>query len=65
MDAAKRNAPPIAAPDHGGVSGRAAAHLAGRQRHRLRREGESFRIVQKRVDLINCDAAFEALAVPI
>ena len=24
-----------------------------------------FRIVQKRVDLINCDAAFEAMAVPI
>jgi len=39
--------------------------LAGRQRHRLRREGDSFRIVQKRVDLINCDAAFEAMAVPI
>jgi benzoate/toluate 1,2-dioxygenase beta subunit len=39
--------------------------FAGRQRHRLRREGETFRIVQKRVDLINCDAAFEAMAVPI
>jgi benzoate/toluate 1,2-dioxygenase beta subunit len=39
--------------------------FAGRQRHRLRREGESLRIVQKRVDLINCDAAFEAMAVPI
>ena len=39
--------------------------FAGRQQHRLRREGTSFRIVQKRVDLINCDAAFEALAVPI
>jgi benzoate/toluate 1,2-dioxygenase beta subunit len=39
--------------------------FAGRQRHRLRRAGESFRIVQKRVDLINCDAAFEAMAVPI
>jgi 3-phenylpropionate/cinnamic acid dioxygenase small subunit len=39
--------------------------FAGRQRHRLRREGGSFRIVQKRVDLINCDAAFEAMAVPI
>ena len=25
----------------------------------------NFRIVQKRVDLINCDAAFEAIAVPI
>jgi benzoate/toluate 1,2-dioxygenase beta subunit len=39
--------------------------FAGRQRHRLRREGETFRIVQKRVDLINCDSAFEAMAVPI
>jgi 3-phenylpropionate/cinnamic acid dioxygenase small subunit len=39
--------------------------FAGRQRHRLRRDGETFRIVQKRVDLINCDAAFEAMAVPI
>jgi benzoate/toluate 1,2-dioxygenase beta subunit len=39
--------------------------FAGRQHHRLRRDGESFRIVQKRVDLINCDSAFEAMAVPI
>jgi benzoate/toluate 1,2-dioxygenase beta subunit len=39
--------------------------FAGRQQHRLRREGPSFRIVQKRVDLINCDSAFEAMAVPI
>ena len=39
--------------------------FAGRQRHRLRRDGASFLIVQKRVDLINCDAAFEAMAVPI
>jgi ethylbenzene dioxygenase subunit beta len=39
--------------------------FAGRQRHRLRRHGDSFRIVQKRVDLINCDSAFEAMAVPI
>jgi benzoate/toluate 1,2-dioxygenase beta subunit len=39
--------------------------FAGRQRHRLRREGASFRIVQKRVDLINCDSAFEPMAVPI
>jgi 3-phenylpropionate/cinnamic acid dioxygenase small subunit len=39
--------------------------FAGRQHHRLRREGASFRIVQKRVDLINCDGAFEAMAVPI
>jgi 3-phenylpropionate/cinnamic acid dioxygenase small subunit len=39
--------------------------FAGRQQHRLRRHGDSFRIVQKRVDLINCDGAFEAMAVPI
>jgi benzoate/toluate 1,2-dioxygenase beta subunit len=39
--------------------------FAGRQHHRLRRDGPSFRIVQKRVDLINCDSAFEAMAVPI
>jgi 3-phenylpropionate/cinnamic acid dioxygenase small subunit len=39
--------------------------FAGRQRHRLRRDGASFRIVQKRIDLINCDSAFDAMAVPI
>ena len=39
--------------------------FAGRQHHRLRREGRSWRIVQKRLDLINCDSAFEAMAVPI
>jgi 3-phenylpropionate/cinnamic acid dioxygenase small subunit len=39
--------------------------FAGRQNHRLRLIGGSFRIVQKRVDLINCDSAFEAIAVPI
>jgi 3-phenylpropionate/cinnamic acid dioxygenase small subunit len=39
--------------------------FAGRQRHRLRRYGDSFHIIEKRVDLINCDAAFEAMAVPI
>lgn len=39
--------------------------FAGRQRHHLRRHGDTFRIVQKRVDLINCDGAFEAMAVPI
>jgi benzoate/toluate 1,2-dioxygenase beta subunit len=39
--------------------------FAGRQHHRLRREGENLRIVQKRVDLINCDSAFEAMAAPI
>src|SRR5215468_3735156 len=39
--------------------------FAGRQHHRLRVVGDGFRIVQKRVDLINCDSAFEAIAVPI
>ena len=39
--------------------------FAGRQHHRLRREGDALRIVEKRVDLINCDSAFEAMAVPI
>lgn len=39
--------------------------FAGRQHHRLRRDGASFCIVHKRVDLINCDSAFEAMAVPI
>ena len=39
--------------------------FAGRQRHRLLRAGDGFRILQKRVDLINCDSAFEAMAVPI
>jgi benzoate/toluate 1,2-dioxygenase beta subunit len=39
--------------------------FAGRQHHRLRRSGGDFLIVQKRVDLINCDSAFEAMAVPI
>src|SRR5262249_20300955 len=37
--------------------------FAGRQRHRLRRDGAGLRIVEKRVDLINCDCAFEAIAV--
>jgi benzoate/toluate 1,2-dioxygenase beta subunit len=39
--------------------------FAGRQHHRLRPNGDRFRIVQKRVDLINCDSAFDAMAVPI
>jgi 3-phenylpropionate/cinnamic acid dioxygenase small subunit len=39
--------------------------FAGRQHHRLRRDGAGLRIVQKRVDLINCDSAFDAMAVPI
>ncbi len=39
--------------------------FAGRQQHRLRHESDGLRIVQKRVDLINCDFAFDAMAVPI
>jgi benzoate/toluate 1,2-dioxygenase beta subunit len=39
--------------------------FAGRQHHRLRHEADGLRIVHKRVDLINCDSAFEAMAVPI
>ena len=39
--------------------------FAGRQTHRLRRCADGFHIVQKRVDLVNCDSAFEPIAVPI
>jgi 3-phenylpropionate/cinnamic acid dioxygenase small subunit len=39
--------------------------FAGRQIHTLRRGGDGFSIVQKRVNLVNCDSAFEAMAVPI
>ena len=39
--------------------------FAGRHTHRLRREADAWRIVQKRVDLVNCQAAFEAIAVPL
>ena len=39
--------------------------FAGRQHHQLKREGDRLRIFQKRVDLINADSAFEAMAVPI
>ncbi len=39
--------------------------FAGRQTHTLKRDGGGFRIAQKKVDLINCDSAFEAMAVPI
>jgi benzoate/toluate 1,2-dioxygenase beta subunit len=42
--------------------------FAGRQQHRLRRDAdvaEGWRIAQKRVDLANCQSAFEAIAVPI
>ncbi len=39
--------------------------FAGKAQHRLRREGDSYRIVWKRVDLINCDDSFELIAAPI
>ena len=39
--------------------------FAGRQTHRLRRLDDQSRIVQKRVDLVNCDSVFEPIAVPI
>lgn len=38
--------------------------FSGQVEHRLRPEGGGFRIVYKRVDLINCDDAFELIAVP-
>jgi benzoate/toluate 1,2-dioxygenase beta subunit len=38
--------------------------FAGRVQHRLRREGDGYKIVLKRVDLINCDDVFELIAVP-
>ena len=39
--------------------------FAGKVQHRLRPEGSSFRIVWKRVDLVNCDDSFELIAAPI
>jgi 3-phenylpropionate/cinnamic acid dioxygenase small subunit len=39
--------------------------FAGRQYHRLKQFEDGFRIVQKRVNLVNCDSAFDAIAVPI
>ncbi len=38
--------------------------FSGRVHHHLRREGDGFRIVLKKVDLINCDDVFELIAVP-
>jgi 3-phenylpropionate/cinnamic acid dioxygenase small subunit len=38
--------------------------FSGRVRHRLRWEPPGYRIVLKRVDLINCDDVFELIAVP-
>jgi 3-phenylpropionate/cinnamic acid dioxygenase small subunit len=39
--------------------------FAGKVQHRLRAERDSFRILWKRVDLINCDDSFELIAAPI
>lgn len=39
--------------------------FAGKNTHQLVRAGEGFRIASKKVELINCDAAFAGLAVPI
>jgi len=38
--------------------------FSGRVLHRLRRAGTVYKIVLKRVDLINCDDVFELIAVP-
>ncbi len=38
--------------------------FSGRVLHRLRRVGAGYKIVLKRVDLINCDDIFELIAVP-
>lgn len=39
--------------------------FAGRVQHHLRQDASGFKIVLKRVDLINCDDVFELIAVPI
>lgn len=39
--------------------------FAGRQQHRVRVVADALRIAHKRVDLVNCQSAFEAIAVPI
>jgi benzoate/toluate 1,2-dioxygenase beta subunit len=52
--------------EYRGGSGRGDRRLwAGRQTHRLRRAADGFRIVLKRVDLIDCDAVHGILSVPI
>jgi ethylbenzene dioxygenase beta subunit len=38
--------------------------FSGRVHHHLRKEGDAFKIVLKKVDLINCDDVFELIAVP-
>jgi benzoate/toluate 1,2-dioxygenase beta subunit len=44
---------------------RAQRVFAGHVRHRLRRDGDGYKIVSKRVDLINCDDVFELVAIPL
>lgn len=39
--------------------------FGGRVTHRLRKEGGALRIVEKRVDLIDAEAAFNAMAAPL
>lgn len=52
--------------EYRGGEGRGERRLwAGQQMHRLRRTPEGWRIVLKRVDLIDCDAAHGILSVPI
>ena len=43
---------------------RVQRNFAARVTHRLRAGSNGFRIAWKRVDLINCDDAFELIAVP-
>lgn len=43
---------------------RVQRQFSGRVRHQLRRDGKAYKIVLKRVDLINCDDVFELIAVP-
>lgn len=39
--------------------------FGGRVRHKLRRTAEGLRIAEKRVDLINAEGAFNAMAAPL
>lgn len=39
--------------------------FGGRVRHRLRRTADGLRIAEKRVDLINAEGAFNAMAAPL
>lgn len=39
--------------------------FGSRVRHRLRRTGDGLKIAEKRIDLINAEAAFNAMAAPL